>query len=72
MVSTHPPVFCLLKQKLMKAYAQAVSEHNRIQSAQVAAVIHGTVSSYWELEAARTQMEQAKAAVLAHRQEHGC
>ena len=72
MTPARPPVFCLLKQKLKKACAQAVSEHNRIQSPHVAAVTHGDGEQFiGELEDARTQMEHAKAAVLAHRQEHG-
>ncbi len=71
-----PDIFmrsCIEKERLLLEFSRAVSEYNRIQSAQVAAVRHdGTFPFREELEKAARRREEAKYAVLAHQEEHGC
>lgn len=58
----------------MKAFLRAVSEYHRMQSAQMAALLKGHEDFPFEAqiaEAARAR-DNAKYAVLAHREEHGC
>ena len=65
---------CIEKEKLMAAFAKAVSDHHRMQSAQLAAVLRGDDGFPFEAEiaAAALARQQAKYAVLAHRETHGC
>ena len=64
---------CIEKFRLMQDYARAVSEHNRMQSAQVAAVLRGEDFPFEEeIGQASDRRENAKYAILAHRQHHGC
>lgn len=57
----------------MKAFASAVSEYNRLHSAQLAAVLKGEGFIFRkELAEAESRKENAKYAVLAHQQAHGC
>jgi hypothetical protein len=66
-------ILCLEKQKLIAAFQRAVSEYNRMNSAQVAAVLNGEGFLFTELIAeAGTRKDQAKYAVLKHQEEHGC
>ena len=73
MASPSPVSACMEKERLLQLYAQAVSEHNRMQSAQLAAVLRGEDFPF-EKELAETAIrrENAKYAVMAHQQEHGC
>ena len=64
---------CIDKEKLLQDFAKAVSEHHRMQSAQVAAVLRGEDFLFEdEIIKAAERRENAKYAVLKHRQEHGC
>jgi hypothetical protein len=64
---------CIEKRRLLKTFADAVSEYNRIQSAQVAAVMNGDGFQFQdELAVAEARRENAKYAVLLHEEEHGC
>ena len=73
MTARSPVIACIERERLLKEFAKAVSEHNRMQSAQVAAVLKGQDFPFREeIEKAATAKDRAKYAVLAHRQEHGC
>ena len=64
---------CIEKRRLLKTFSDAVSEYNRIQSAQLAAVLNGDGFQFQrELAEAEGRKENAKYAVLMHEQEHGC
>ena len=66
------PKVCIEKQRLLQAFARAVSEHHRMQSAQVAAVMRGADFPFAEeIAKASEGRDRAKYAVLAHQQEHG-
>jgi hypothetical protein len=68
-----PAVLCIEKERLLKAFAQAVSEHHRMQSAQVAAVLRGQDFPFEEeIARAAARREEAKYNVIAHQTEHGC
>jgi hypothetical protein len=73
-LATKPsPALCFEKQRLLKDYANAVSECNRIQSAQVVAVKRGESFTFEnELATASQRRENAKYAILTHTEEHGC
>jgi hypothetical protein len=67
------PIACIEKQRLMREFAKAVSDYHRMQSAQVAAVMRGADFPFEaELAEAAARRENAKYAILAHQQEHGC
>ena len=69
------PIACIEKERLMKAFTHAVSEFNRISSAQVAALLGGSSPILrFEKDLARAEARKyaAKLAVLIHQQEHGC
>lgn len=67
------PSICIEKERLIREFANAVSEHHRMQSAQVKAVLNGE-DFLFEAEIADTaaRRENAKYAILAHRRDHGC
>jgi hypothetical protein len=66
-------ILCLEKWKLIKAYEWCVSEYNRMNSAQVAALRNGDGFIFSEQIAhAGLVKEQAKYAILKHEEEHGC
>jgi hypothetical protein len=72
-VSALPIVACAEKWRLLKAFTKAVSDLNRIHSAQMAAVLNGEGFQFQEeFEEALGRKEKAKYAVLAHQEEHGC
>jgi hypothetical protein len=73
-VMTSPsPISCIEKERLLREFAKAVSEHHRMQSAQTAAVLSGADFPFEEeIARASAQRENAKYAVLLHQQEHGC
>ena len=57
----------------MLVFAEAVSVHNRMSSAQLAAVLRGEDFPFEERLAESLQAkENAKYAILAHREQHGC
>jgi hypothetical protein len=60
-------------ERLLRQFAWAVSEHHRMQSAQVAAVLRGEDFLFEEeIARAAAQRENAKYVVLAHQPQHGC
>ena len=64
---------CLEKVKLIKAYEWAVSEYNRMNTAQVAALRNGDGFVFSEqIAQAELLRERAKYAILQHEEEHGC
>ena len=67
------PFVCNEKERLLRAFAHAVSEHHRMQSAQLAAVMRGEDFLFEEqIAKASARREEAKYAVLIHQQDHGC
>jgi hypothetical protein len=72
MASPSPILACIEKERLLHIFARAVSDHHRMQSAQLAAVLRGEDFPFEEeIAKAAALREQAKYAVLMHRQEHG-
>jgi hypothetical protein len=67
------PAYCIEKCRLLTDFASAVSEYNRMQSSRVAAVLR-VEEFLFEAELAQAAMrrDEAKYAVLAHQEEHGC
>ena len=67
------PIVCLERERLIREFAGAVSDHHRMQSAQLKAVLNGEDFPF-EAEIAETgaRRENAKYAILAHRRQHGC
>jgi hypothetical protein len=67
------PIFCIEKEKLIREFAKAVSDHHRMQSAQMASVINGEDFLFEdEIADAASRRENAKYAILEHRRKHGC
>jgi hypothetical protein len=67
------PLACIEKQRLLRAFAHAVSEYNRMNTAQVAAVLRGEPVQFQEqIARAGERKDAAKYAILLHEQEHGC
>jgi hypothetical protein len=67
------PVACIEKKRLLNAFAHAVSEYNRMNSAQALAVMRGEGFQFTqEVAVAGRRMDNAKYAILKHEQEHGC
>ena len=71
--SPAPVVTCREQRKLLKAFAHAVREYQRMQTAQVAAVLNGKDFLFedWVEKAAKAK-DEAMYAILRHREEHGC
>jgi hypothetical protein len=70
-----PPsvIFCIERQKLINEFEWAVSEFNRMNSAQVAAVRNGHGFMFAEQIAdAERFKENVKYAIIKHQEEHGC
>lgn len=61
------------KTRLLDEFARAVSEYNRMNTAQVVAVMKGEGRGFQEqiADAARRK-DEAKYAILEHEQKHGC
>jgi hypothetical protein len=60
-------------QRLSEDFACTMSEYHRMQSAQVAAVLNGEDFPFEEwISNAAARKDQAKYAILAHREKHGC
>jgi|KBSSwiStaDraftv2_1062776.scaffolds.fasta_scaffold2121143_2 hypothetical protein len=67
------PIYCIELRRLKAAYTWAVSEYLRLQSAQLASILNGdSVTFQKELHGAEMRKNEAKYAVLAHREAHGC
>jgi hypothetical protein len=68
-----PIIACPEKKRLLEEFARAVSDFNRMHSAQFAAALKGEDFPFEkELDEAMTRKLKAKDAVLAHQEEHGC
>ena len=68
-----PGIACSEKRRLLQAFAKAVSDLNRIHSAQLAAVLSGDGFQFQEeFIEALDRKESAKYAVLARQDAHGC
>jgi phage-related protein len=64
---------CFEKRKLIKAFEWAVSEYNRMNSAQVAALRNGEGLLFSEqIAAAGLRKDRAKYALIAHEEQHRC
>jgi hypothetical protein len=73
MSAAHSIILCLEKVKLIKAYEWCVSEYNRMNSAQVAALRNGDGFIFSEqIAEAGLLRERAKYAIIKHEEEHGC
>jgi hypothetical protein len=71
--SALPIIACAEKWRLLRVFAKAVSDMNRIHSAQVAAVLNDEGFHFeQEFAEALARKENAKYAVLTHQQQHGC
>jgi hypothetical protein len=67
------PLACSEKHRLLREFALAVSEYNRMNSAQVAAVLRGEDFPFSEqIAEAAERKNAAKYAVLEHQSQHGC
>jgi hypothetical protein len=67
------PVFCTKKATLLREFARAVSELNRMHSAQVAALVRDEGFQFQEeIAKAGDRKDQLKYAILAHCEEHRC
>jgi len=73
-VAAPPPfIACARKQALIQAFLRAASDYHRMRNAQLAALRnHEGFPFEDEIAAAAAKRERAKAAFLAHSQEHGC
>jgi hypothetical protein len=72
MAPSSPTVASARMRALLQEFASAVSEVNRMHSAQVAAVLNGDGLYFQdELNAAEVRRENAKYALMTHLREHG-
>jgi len=66
-------IACVERDMLLFEYARAAAELNRMHSAEFAAILRGEELNFsTEIAEAERIRENAKYAILAHRQEHGC
>ena len=66
-------VLCFEKQKLIRAFEWAVSEYNRMNTAQAVALRNGEGFKFSEqIAQAAIRKDDAKYAVLKHQEEHHC
>jgi len=73
MSALRTPILCIEKQRLLKEYTSAVSDWARMHSAHVAALKGGEKDVFDEqLSAASDRVDNAKYAVIAHQEMHGC
>jgi hypothetical protein len=64
---------CSEKQRLINEYVTAVSKYHRLETLQVEALLtESGLTLEAEVESAREERDCAKAAITAHRKEHGC
>ena len=73
MAAIASPLVCIEKKRLQDAFAWAVSEYNRMNTAEALAVMRCEGFRFNEqiAEAARRK-DEAKYALLQHEEEHGC
>jgi len=72
-MSAPPATVCPKKQRLLQEFTSAVSDHHRMQSAQLAGILRGEDFPFEkEIAEAAARRELAKYAIIAHQQEHGC
>ena len=66
------PVFCIVHERLVREFADAVTVYSRLLSAEVAAALKGEEFPF-EVEKAKVEnrKEHSKQAILAHEEEHG-
>jgi hypothetical protein len=72
-MATPATMTCLKKKLLINLFIETVSEHNRLQTLQVEALIRGagfTLDS--EITAARERRDHARFAIAEHQEMHGC
>jgi hypothetical protein len=73
MASAHVPTHCAQLRRLEDAYRWAASEYLRYETAQLVAILNGDAFTFQrELHEAEIRKEEAKYAVITHREEHGC
>ena len=64
---------CMEKRRPIKDFERAVSDYNRMNTAQALAVRNGEDFPFQdEIAKAAERKELAKYAIIAHQQEHGC
>ena len=67
------PIACIEKQRLLRQFTDALSDYHRMQSAKLEVLLRGDRFDFdAEIAKAAQRREQAKYAVIAHQQEHGC
>lgn len=73
MAERAPALFCIESKRLADAYTWAVSEYLRLQSAQLATILNGdAVTFQHDIHEASIRKDEAKYALMAHREQHGC
>ena len=73
MAALSSPIVCIEKKRLQDAFAWAVSEYNRMNTAEALAVMRGEGFRFTEeINKAGRQKEEAKYALIQHEEEHGC
>ena len=66
-------IICIEHQRLMQVYLEAILEYNRLSLARVSALLDGTQPpSLDEVYDAEARKDNAKYAILAHAEDHGC
>ena len=67
---------CIEGERLLQVYLATVAEWNELQSVEVSSLIHNPLQNVRQIEAriadANERRKQAKYALAAHRQQHGC
>ena len=64
---------CTERQRLLEQFIVAVQEQNNLQNDQMKALIDGEgFTLEMQIAAARERRDQAKYAILAHDESHGC
>ena len=67
------PIFCVEYQRLKDRFSEAASEYLRLQSAQIAAILNGDPDTFQQqIHEAAMRKDEAKYAVIAHREAHHC
>ena len=67
------PQFCPERQRLLEQFMAAVQEQTDLQNTQIKALINGEgFNLEREIADARERRDQAKYAILAHDESHGC
>ncbi|MDE3161205.1 MAG: hypothetical protein KGM92_20765 [Acidobacteriota bacterium] len=73
MATSRISIRCIEKERLMQEFLAAISDHHRMQSAQVAALRKGDGFLFEkELAEASERRLNVKYAIIAHKEKHGC